>query len=51
MFVAHADLSGMSLFEEAQWHGVTAAMRAIALVGKSGSGRASAAREDQEETG
>lgn len=25
MFVAHADMTGFSLFEEAQWHGVTAA--------------------------
>ncbi len=28
LHVAHADLSGFSLFEEAQWHGVQAAQRA-----------------------
>jgi hypothetical protein len=33
MFVAHADLSGLSLFEEAQWHGVHAAASAFAVVG------------------
>ncbi|HEY0928839.1 MAG TPA: NAD(P)-binding protein [Gemmatimonas sp.] len=49
MFLAHADLSGMSLFEEAQWHGVAAATRAFALVGKGGSGRAPATRDDEEE--
>ncbi len=32
LFVAHADLSGISLFEEAQWHGVQAATRAARLV-------------------
>ncbi|MBC8088992.1 MAG: twin-arginine translocation pathway signal protein, partial [Phycisphaerae bacterium] len=34
LFVAHADLSGFSLFEEAQWHGVRAADRAGALLGR-----------------
>ena len=33
MFVAHADLSGVSLLEEAQWHGVQAADRAVQVVG------------------
>ena len=32
MFVAHADLSGLSLFEEAQWHGVHAAIQAAHVV-------------------
>ncbi len=32
LFVAHADLSGLSLFEEAQWHGVRAAERAALLL-------------------
>lgn len=32
MFVAHADLSGLSLFEEAQWHGVQAANAAGRLL-------------------
>lgn len=32
MYVAHADLSGLSLFEEAQWHGVHAAAQAAAVV-------------------
>jgi hypothetical protein len=27
LYLAHADLSGLSLFEEAQWHGVHAAQR------------------------
>jgi len=31
--VAHADLSGLSLFEEAQWHGVQAAERAVQDIG------------------
>lgn len=48
LFPAHADLSGMSLFEEAQWHGIAAAERAAELVGRSGSGRASVAREELE---
>lgn len=48
LFPAHADLSGMSLFEEAQWHGIAAAERAAELVGRSGSGRAPVAREEQE---
>ncbi len=51
LFVAHADLSGMSLFEEAQWHGIAAAERVAALVGKSGSGRSPAAAKDEEEVG
>jgi phytoene dehydrogenase-like protein len=29
MFIAHADLSNLSLFEEAQWHGVQAAEQAV----------------------
>ena len=32
--LAHADLSGFSLFEEAQYRGVVAAERALALLGK-----------------
>lgn len=31
---AHTDLSGMSLFEEASWHGVRAAEEALALLGR-----------------
>lgn len=34
VFVAHADMSGMSLFEEAQWHGVQAAERVAKTLGK-----------------
>jgi len=34
IWCAHADLSGFSLFEEAQWHGVRAAERAAAYVGR-----------------
>lgn len=34
LFVAHADLSGFSLFEEAQWHGVRAADRVGALLSR-----------------
>lgn len=33
LFVAHADLSNLSLFEEAQWHGVEAAESAARAVG------------------
>jgi glycine/D-amino acid oxidase-like deaminating enzyme len=33
LFLAHSDLSGLSLFEEAQYHGVRAAERAMALLG------------------
>ena len=33
MFVAHADMSGFSIFEEANWHGVTAANSAARIVG------------------
>lgn len=33
LLVAHADLSGFSLFEEAQWHGVRAAQAAAARLG------------------
>lgn len=29
LFMAHADLSNLSLFEEAQWHGVAAADRVV----------------------
>lgn len=29
LFIAHADLSNLSLFEEAQWHGVHAAQQAV----------------------
>ncbi len=32
MFIAHADLSSLSLFEEAQWHGVQAAQHAVAAL-------------------
>ena len=32
MFVAHADMSGLSLFEEAQWHGVQAADAAARVI-------------------
>ena len=32
LFVAHADLSGLSLFEESQWHGVHAASSAFSVV-------------------
>jgi len=32
VFLAHADLSGFSLFEEAQWHGVQAAESAAAVL-------------------
>jgi hypothetical protein len=31
---ANSDVSGLSLFEEAQYRGVTAAERAMALVGR-----------------
>ena len=33
LFVAHADMTGYSIFEEAQWHGVTAANSAAKIVG------------------
>ncbi|WP_053333646.1 NAD(P)-binding protein [Gemmatimonas phototrophica] len=33
LFVAHADLSNLSLFEEAQWHGGQAADRVVQIVG------------------
>ncbi len=33
VWCAHADLSGFSLFEEAQWHGALAAQRVAAYVG------------------
>jgi hypothetical protein len=33
IFFAHSDVSGLSLFEEAQYRGVVAADRAIALLG------------------
>lgn len=33
LFFAHSDLSGLSLFEEAQYRGVAAAERALALLG------------------
>jgi phytoene dehydrogenase-like protein len=32
LFIAHADLSNLSLFEEAQWHGVQAATAAVAAL-------------------
>ncbi|MGV3710018.1 MAG: hypothetical protein ACO1Q7_14375 [Gemmatimonas sp.] len=32
MYVAHADMSGLSLFEEAQWQGVRAAQSAAKVV-------------------
>ena len=34
VFYANSDVSGLSLFEEAQWRGVRAAERAMALVGR-----------------
>jgi len=34
IFVGHADLSSLSLFEEAQWHGITAADRAAGLLSR-----------------
>jgi hypothetical protein len=34
LFFANSDLSGISIFEEAQYRGVSAAMRAMAAVGK-----------------
>ncbi len=34
LFLAHADLSGLSLLEEAQWHGVTAAEHAARELGR-----------------
>ena len=33
LYCAHADMSGFSLFEEAQWHGVRAAARVTAQLG------------------
>ncbi|MEQ1693007.1 MAG: NAD(P)-binding protein [Gemmatimonas sp.] len=36
VYCAHADLSGLSLFEEAQWHGVTAAEQVAREVGRGG---------------
>lgn len=38
LLVAHADLSGFSLFEEAQWHGVRAAQGAVGRLGGRKSG-------------
>ena len=32
VFIAHADLSSLSLFEEAQWHGVQAADAAVSAL-------------------
>jgi protoporphyrinogen oxidase len=32
LFVAHADMTGFSLFEEAQWHGITAANAAAKVI-------------------
>lgn len=34
VFVAHADMSSLSLFKEAQWHGVSAAERAVRAMGQ-----------------
>jgi len=34
VFIAHADMSSLSLFEEAQWHGVSAAERAVRSLGQ-----------------
>jgi phytoene dehydrogenase-like protein len=34
VFYAHSDLSGLSLFEEAQYHGIIAADRALAFLGQ-----------------
>ncbi len=42
VFYAHSDLSGLSLFEEAQYRGITAADRALAWIG-SGAGAAAKA--------
>ena len=39
LFFANSDLSGLSLFEEAQHRGVAAADRALAILGGSGGGR------------
>ena len=36
LFVAHADLSNLSLFEEAQWHGVQAALAVVRALGTGG---------------
>ena len=33
LYIAHADLSSLSLFEEAQWHGIAAATQAARTVG------------------
>ncbi len=38
VFVAHSDLSGFSLFEEAQWHGVQAAEAVVGRLGGGGGG-------------
>jgi hypothetical protein len=38
VFYAHSDLSGLSLFEEAQSRGVTAADRALAYLGGAANG-------------
>jgi hypothetical protein len=35
LFLANSDLSGLSLFEEAQYRGVTAARRAMRHIGGS----------------
>jgi hypothetical protein len=35
IMLAHADLSGFSLFEEAQYRGVVAAKRTLAALGRS----------------
>jgi hypothetical protein len=34
VYLAHADLSSLSLFEEAQWHGVSAAEQAARAIGR-----------------
>lgn len=48
LYPAHADLSGMSLFEEAQWHGIRAAEHAAERIQRGGSGRPGQAREDEQ---
>ncbi len=45
MSFAHADVSGLSLFEEAQYRGVVAADRSLHVVGSSGRGRGVRAAE------
>lgn len=46
VFYAHSDLSGLSLFEEAQHRGITAADRALAWLGTGAAAAAAAARAE-----